>query len=150
MTKSFAKISSWLSAFAVLLCTAALAGDLKVTYEIVRPCVPGVSGYSQAVIDFYVTTGADIGMVTFTATVTPVEGVTFDPTKVVWDTDTIDTTNAPEAKTLSSGKLQLKINAPAALTAAVQPSAEPVSAALHSLTICSHSGSGAAGKLSSL
>ena len=51
MTKSFAKISSWLSAFAVLLCTAALAGDLKVTYEIVQPCVPGVTGYSQAVID---------------------------------------------------------------------------------------------------
>lgn len=125
MTKFIAKFSSWLSAFAVLLCTAALAGDLKVSYENTQPCVPGVTGYSQAVIDLYVTTGADIGMVTFTATVTPVEGVTFDPTKVVWDTDTIDTTNAPTATTLSSGKLQLKINAPAPLTAAVQPSAEP-------------------------
>ena len=125
MTKSFAKLSTWLSAFAVLLCAAVLAGDLKVTYENVQPCVPGVTDYSQAVIDLYVTTGADIGMVTFTSTVAPVDGVTFDPTKVEWDSNVIDTTNAPTAALLSSGKLQLKINAPAPLTAAVQPSANP-------------------------
>lgn len=125
MTKSFAKLSTWLSAFVVLVCATALAGDLKVTYENVQDCVPGVAGYSQAIVDLYVTTGADIGMVTFTSTVAPVDGVAFDPTKVEWDTNVIDTTNAPTAALLSSGKLQLKINAPAPLTAAVQPSANP-------------------------
>ena len=128
MTKSFAKLSSWLSAFAVLLCTAALAGDLKFTYEIVQPCVPGVTGYSQAVIDLYVTTGSEYGLGAATMTVEPVDGVTIDPTAVVWDSTTITIvpgTNDPVAKTLSSGKLQLQVKVPAINTPCVQASASP-------------------------
>ena len=109
MTKSFAKLSTWLSAFAVLLCTAALAGDLKVTYEIVQPCVPGVTGYSQAVIDLYVTTGTENFLTNLTAFLAPIEGVTIDPTKVEWNSATIVSTTAKCTATTNNGRLRLMI-----------------------------------------
>ncbi|MBQ4479668.1 MAG: hypothetical protein II943_03415 [Victivallales bacterium] len=146
MTKFFGKLSAWLSAFAVLLCATALAGDLKFTYEIVQPCVPGVTGYSQAVIDLYVTTGSVFGLGAATVTLEPITGVVIDPTEVVWDSDTITIipgTNDPVAKTLSSGKLQLQVKVPAINTPCVKASAS----AQHLCTIYADVDSSLAGEL---